>query len=367
MQADVPFACTFTPGLPELLRRLNVSLALTTYQAGKVALFSPSSGGVTQLLRTFPQAMGLAVEGEGPSLRMAVATKTEVTVLANEPGLAATYPAQPGNYDALFVPRTRYITGPLDLHDLAWGEHEGRRVLWAVNTLFSTLCVIDGSASFRPVWHPPFVSRRVPEDRCHLNGMALLDGRPEFATAFAQTDTAQGWRVDPTRTGVLLDVESREVVMDGLAMPHSPRLVEGQLFVLASAMGAVLAVDPEKGTADEVCRLPGFVRGMSHAGGYLFVGLSKLREGRTFGDLELTASELRAGVAVVDLKTGEVVAMLHYRSSCEEIFEVQVLPGVRAPGLLNPDQEAAHLAVVAPDGRWWAHAEAEHSSSTQKQ
>ncbi len=309
---EAPFACTYTPGLPDLLRRLGVSLALTTYQAGKVALLSPSPAGLTQLLRTFPQAMGLAVEGAGPALRMAVATATEVTVLANAPGLAATYPARSGAYDALFVPRARYLTGPLDLHDLAWGRYERQTALWAVNTRFSALCLVDATASFRPVWHPPFVSRLVPEDRCHLNGMALRDGRPAFATAFARTDTAQGWRADPTRSGVLVEVESGEVVLDGLAMPHSPRLAGDRLFALESATGAVLAVDAEAGQAEEVCRLPGFVRGMSHASGHLFVGLSKLRRGRPFDDLPLAGHDLRAGVAVVELRSGRMVGLICY-------------------------------------------------------
>jgi len=352
-----PFACTFTPGVPDLLRSLGVTLALTTYQAGKVALLSPSGGGLTQLLRTFPQAMGLAVEGAGPSLRLAVATSSEVTVLANAPGLAPGYAPQPGTYDALFLPRARYVTGPLDLHDLAWGAHEGRRALWAVNTRFSALCVVDETASFRPVWRPPFVTDLQPEDRCHLNGMALRDGRPAFATAFAATDTPQGWRADPTRTGVLVEVESGEVVLGGLPMPHSPRLVGGRLFVLASATGALLAVDAEAGTAEEVCRLPGFVRGMGHAGDYLFVGLSKLRKGRPFGDLPLAGRDPQAGVAVVDLHSGRVAGLIRYVSSCEEIFEVQALPGVLRPGVLGPDQDAAREAVVAPSGCWWSRPE----------
>jgi len=63
----------------------------------------------------------------------------------------------------------------------------------------------------------------VPEDRCHLNGLAVVDGQPKYVTALGTTDTPGGWRERKADGGVLLDVESGETLIDNLSMPHSPR------------------------------------------------------------------------------------------------------------------------------------------------
>jgi uncharacterized protein (TIGR03032 family) len=57
-----------------------------------------------------------------------------------------------------------------------------------VNTLFSCLATVDEQVSFRPVWQPRFVTALRPEDRCHLNGLAMQEGRPRFVTAAGMTD-----------------------------------------------------------------------------------------------------------------------------------------------------------------------------------
>ena len=53
-----------------------------------------------------------------------------------------------------------------------------------------------------------FISRLAAEDRCHLNGLALRDGRPAYVTAVAETDVADGWRDNRTGGGVVIDVAS---------------------------------------------------------------------------------------------------------------------------------------------------------------
>ncbi|MEM6782259.1 MAG: TIGR03032 family protein [Bacteroidota bacterium] len=362
-RAPAPFTCTFSREVPDVLRRLGATLAVTTYQAGKVALIGAhpdDADRIVQLTRTFRQPMGIAVEGAGATLRLAIATRDEVVTLANAPRLAAGYPRKPNTYDALLVPRSRLHTGTIDLHDLAWGTHDGYTALWGVNTAFSALCVLDDAVSFRPVWTPPFVSAVVPEDRCHLNGMALHNGTPAFVTALGTTDTAEGWRTRKLDGGVLLDVASGEVVLSGLAMPHSPRLVtqpDGsvRLYTLASARGEVLAVDPAAGTATVVAQLPGFVRGLAAHGGYLFVGLSRLRRNRTFGDLPLAQrDDVFAGLVVLHEATGAVVGHVRYETSVEEIYDVQVLPGVRRPGLLGVEDDTFRRALVTPTSAYWA-------------
>lgn len=190
-----PFACTYTPNVPELLAQLNCSLAVSTYQAGKVIFLSPKNEEkLIQLPRTFNKAMGIALHED----KMAIACKDEVIVLKNSKDLAHHYPRKPNVYDALYMPRLTYHTGALDVHDLDWGD-DG---LYAVNTSFSCLIKIDENFSFTPVWKPPFISKLASEDRCHLNGMCIKDGKPKYVTAFNTGDTPQSWREVVTTGGI---------------------------------------------------------------------------------------------------------------------------------------------------------------------
>ncbi|MBZ0114853.1 MAG: TIGR03032 family protein [Thermoanaerobaculia bacterium] len=348
-QSLAPFSCTYSVDFPDILTSIGCSLALTTYQSGKVILVSPTAEGIVQLPRTFPDAMGLAVE-DG---RMAVATRDEIVVLADCQSLAPSYPRQPNTYDSLFLPRAVYSTGRMAIHDLGWGR-DGR--LYAINTVCSCLSVIDDRHSFTPVWKPPFIERMVPDDACHLNGLAFEDGQPRFLTALGATSTRQGWRENKLGGGILIDLSSNEVILRGLAMPHSPRIIDGTLFLLNSAACELLAVDPETGTRETVVRLPGFARGLAAYGDYLFVGLSQLRhDHRVFGDLPIAhAKDLYCGILCVHRPSGRIAGELRYLRTCKEIYDIQMLPGIRRPGILSPANEIHHRAVAAPGIALWA-------------
>lgn len=343
----LPFSFKHSPQFPELLAELNCSLVVTTYQAGKVMVLSSDGERMIQLPRTFEQPMGLAVQ-DG---RMAIATKHAVVMLANEPRLAASYPRQLDTYDALFVPRSVHHCGQLAVHDMVWTE----RGLVGVNTLFSCLFELDANFSFRPVWKPPFVSTLAPEDRCHLNGLALEGGEPRYATALGTSDSAGGWRDNKESGGVLLDLASSEVILGGLAMPHSPRVYDGVVYALLSSTGEVITIDVERGQYEVIRTVPGFARGLARHGDYLFVGTSKIRKRHIFGDLGLAGKkETICGISVLHLPSGAFVGDLQYLRSCEEIYDIQVLPNMRRPGLLGLHDNSHRMALSMPDQTFWA-------------
>jgi uncharacterized protein (TIGR03032 family) len=341
-----PYSCQHSPQLPELLHELGCSLALTTYQAGKLILLSSDGERLIQLPRSFEVPMGLAVAGP----RMALATKHEIVLLANEPRLAPSYPNQPGTYDALFVPRATHYSGALLVHDLVFTE----RGLIGVNTLFSCLFQLDPLTSFRPLWKPRFVSALAPQDRCHLNGLAIEDGQPRYVTALGATDTPEGWRPEKERGGVLIDVASGEMILAELPMPHSPRVCDGRLFALLSATGELIEVDRARGRFEVVNRVSGFARGLARCGDYLFVATSRMRPKHTFGDLRFaTDKSAFCGLTVLHLASGAQVAELRYLRSCEEIYDVQVLPGLRRPGVLGISDAMHRRALSTPEQTFW--------------
>jgi uncharacterized protein (TIGR03032 family) len=326
------------------------SVALTTYQAGKVVLVGWDGRQVTLLARHFERPMGLAA---APG-RLLLATRRQVVLLADSPVLAREFQeGQPGRYDALYLPRVGYHTGELNVHDVDFGD-DG---LWLVNTRFSCLAAPSGDYCFVPRWRPPFVSATAPEDRCHLNGLAMDGGRPRYVTALGESDRPGGWRADKARGGIILDVATGEIVVRGLCMPHSPRWHEGALWVLNSGAGELWRLEPPVFRPEVVCALPGYLRGLAFVGPFALVGLCMIREKYRdlFADLPVQArhARLHCALAVVDLRSGREVGRLEFTEGCTELYDVQFLPGVRRPMILHADHDAARQAYPTPESSYW--------------
>src|SRR6478735_6193659 len=164
-----PLRAVHTPNFPALLRGLGASLLVTTYQAGKLVMVRDEGDHLNTHFRSFQAPMGMALSGD----RMAVGTKIQVWEFVDVRAVTAKLDP-PGRHDACFLPRSSHVTGNIQIHEMAWGAGNA---LWVVNTRFSCLCTLDGSASFAPKWRPPFVSALEPTDRCHLNGLGMVDGR----------------------------------------------------------------------------------------------------------------------------------------------------------------------------------------------
>jgi uncharacterized protein (TIGR03032 family) len=225
--------------------------------------------------------------------------------------------------------------------------------LWFVNTRFSCLCTLDRVHSFVPRWQPPFITELAPDDRCHLNGLALVEGRPAFVTALGETDTPGGWRANKKDGGLLMEVATGAVLLRGLSMPHSPRWHDGKLWLLESGNGGIGTVAPESRRYERVAALPGFARGLDFAGDFAFVGLSQVRESAVFSGIPIAERPLQercCGVWVLDITTGKTVAFVKFEDAVQEVFAVQVLPGVRFPDLINDEDDPllAH-SFVLPD------------------
>ena len=337
----VEFHYTQSDSFVALLKQLAASLLVTTYQANKLLVVREAQGGLSTLVRTFERPMGLALAGR----RMALGTRNQVWLLRDAPDIAPRMePA--GQYDACYLPRSCHVTGDIGVHEIAWAGDE----LWIVNTRFSCLCTLDPDYSFVPRWRPRFISALAAEDRCHLNGLAMVDAKPKYVSALGETDGGGGWRADKAKGGCLIDVPSGEVVARGLSMPHSPRLHEGRLYLLESGTGRLLQVDTVTGHGETVAELAGFTRGLAIHGPYAFIGLSRIRETNTFGGLPIAErlNELKCGVAVVDLRRGQIVGSLEFQTAVEEIFAVEVLPGVRFPEVLGFQQETIQHTFIVP-------------------
>jgi uncharacterized protein (TIGR03032 family) len=315
-------------GFARLLGRLNLSVGFTSYQSGKLYLLgrNPKKPGLMVDERLFPKAMGLVAEGR----TLVLATLFQIQRFENvlEKGQAINH-----TQDACYVPRVTYTTGVLDAHEIGLMA-DGHIVF--VNTAYNCLAVPSERHSFAPLWMPPFISALVEEDRCHLNGLAMGKGKPRYVTAVSRSDTIDGWRDRRANGGIVIDVETGEIVCSGLSMPHSPRVVDGQLWVLNSGSGELGEIDRACGTFRPRAFCPGFVRGLAIHGRHAFVGLSKPRykrfEGLALDDkLKATDSEPWCGIQVIDLDSGTCVEWFRMDGAVAEIFDVAVLPGIACP------------------------------------
>lgn len=342
----MPFTAHHSPEVPPLLDYLNISLILSTYQSGKIILISSDGTQIRQLLRDFDRPMGIALHGD----MLALALRMNVAVFRNDRTLARTYPKSTDTYDALYFPLALNKTDFIDTHDLFFTSQG----LVAVNTAYSCLVKVDGTFSFQPVWRPSFINKFAPGDACHLNGMAVDEkGDIRYATAFGWTSEPEGWRTNKLNGGIVIDVRSGEIVAERLGMPHSPRLYRDALYLLSSASEELLKLDPATGSIQTIIKLDGFIRGLSFCGDYAFIGTSKLRKSHTFGDLPISGKKIRAGVFIVNLKTGEKAGEILYEDDLEEIYDVHVLPGMRRPNILNFPMSEQYRAMITPDGAQW--------------
>jgi len=333
------------------LAEQNLSLAFTTYQAGKVFFIGLQPNGQLSVFeRSFERCMGLYAEGS----TLYMSSLYQLWRFENALSAGQVH----NGYDGVYVPQVGYITGDLDVHDvvvevppqppLPRGEQEKQNFVRPltkgglggvifVNTLFSCLATVSEKYSFIPLWQPPFISKLAAEDRCHLNGLALRDGLPRYVTAVSQSDVADGWRDRRSDGGCVIDISSNEIILTGLSMPHSPRWYRDKLWLLNSGTGEFGYADIERGVFEPVAFCPGYMRGCAFSGDFAIVGLSKPRHNKTFSGLSLDDNlrakdaEPRCGLVVIDTRNGDIVHSLRIEGVVEELYDVQVLPGVRRP------------------------------------
>lgn len=326
---------SFSRGFAPFLATSGISLAFTSYQSGRLYLLGHGPDGKLSLHEAlYPQAMGVA----GDRNRIYLGTLTSIVRMENvlAPGHLAN-----AAHDKVYVPRNIQTTGDIDIHEL--GLRDDGRIVF-VNTRYSCLCEPSLTHSFKPIWKPDFISKLAPEDRCHLNGLAMVDGRPKYVSAVSRSDAVDGWRDRRHDGGIVIDVETDEIVAEGLSMPHSPRWHDGRLWILNSGSGELGFIDPATRRFEAVAFCPGFLRGLSFHDGYAVVTLSKPRHGRFEGlalDRRLQEKDVDAwcGIQVISLATGDVAQWLRLDGGITELFDACVLPGVNNPLTLGPNSQ----------------------------
>ena len=328
----------------EWLGEHRLSIALTTYQTSRLILLGATPDGrISGFERLFDRAMGLYATPE----RLYLSSKYQIWQFDNvlEEGQLH------NGYDKLYIPRIGYTTGDLDVHDVVV-DRTGKLIF--VSTLLNCLATVSDRHSCTPLWQPPFISKLVNEDRCHLNGLAMVAGEPRYVTACSQSDIIDGWRDKRRNGGCVIDLRSNQIIATSLSMPHSPRYYRDKLWLHNSGTGEFGYVNLQTGTFEAIAFCPGYLRGLAFWQDFAIVGLSKpRREDQTFSGLALDDqlaakdAEARCGLMIIDLLTGSIVHWLRLEGVITELYDVQLLPNVHRPMSLGfQTNEIAQLLTL---------------------
>jgi len=248
-EPEFDFSSTATDNFAKILKALNISLAVTSYQSARLILVRSDGETIDTNLKAFPRPMGIYADEN----HITLGTFNQVLEFKRADDILESIKNgsldNTGNFstkvlekdkekmqelkeqrdeeiaevrkaDALYLPRASLTTGMINIHDIAWGD-EG---LWVVNSTFSCLSTLSPDNSFVARWKPKFISKLVPEDRCHLNGMAMLNGKPKYVTTFNMEDSRDSWSEGRIDYGTLIDIDTDEILIEGMIMPHSPKV-----------------------------------------------------------------------------------------------------------------------------------------------
>jgi len=335
-----------SPGITEWLSKQNISLVFSSYQMNKFFLIGRNlPSGISVFQRNFFRCMGIAID----NLTDTIYLSSLYQIWKFNNGL------RPGDdftgYDRLYIPVTSYFTGEVDIHDLALLDN-GELIF--VNTLFSCLGKLSPNHSFHPFWRPKFITKLAPEDRCHLNGLAVQDGKPRYVTYFSQTNTPKGWRDYKENGGGIIDITTNEIICPGLTMPHSPRVHQNKCWVLNSGTGHLGYVDLTNGSFREVFFCPGYLRGLQLIGDYAIVGLSRLRKTSSLKAVQLENNlkkynqQDHCGIYIINLKTGELEHHFEISGNLTEIYDIGILPGVVKPSAIGVEDDGIRRIITMP-------------------
>ncbi|RYZ07795.1 MAG: TIGR03032 family protein [Myxococcales bacterium] len=315
---------SYSDGLAAFLAQTDISVGFTSLDHGQLLVLGLDADREV-VVRQQPYGRAMGLHGSGNAL--VLATFEHILRLERRP------PIDPrlGLPAAPYTPQRSHRTGPVDAHDVGLG---GDGAVIFVSSRHNCLAATTAGDGFRKLWSPQFVDESSAEDRCHLNGLAMQEGKPAFVTALARTNAFFAWRSQMAAGGIVIDVNDNREICSGLSMPHSPRMHDGQLWVLNSGAGELGTVDTSgaRGFAP-VASMPGLARGLAFHQHVAVVGLSRPRYG-AFGGLPLQqrlAGQMPwCGLQFIDTRSGAILHWVRLEGSIVEVYDVAVLSRVEA-------------------------------------
>lgn len=351
---EMDFSSQYTENFPGILTSLNISLAATSYDSSRLIILRTQDNKLNTQLEFFHRPMGLYIDEStfviGTLNNVINFKRTDFFLPQIQSGgfdnlntfsrkLQEKKPELLNDYlknrdeklvelkqaNALYSERACLTTGRINIHDIAWGSDR----LWILNTAFSSLCSLDPDYNFIAHWKPSFISELRPEDRCHLNGLAMRDGMPKYVTVCGQENSKDAW-YNRELNGAIIDIESNEILVSGLYMPHSPKVHGDYLYFCESGLACIKRIHLETLKVEVFAELPSFGRGLCFYGDLMFLGLSVVRDSENVSDMpirqKIKEEDSFCGIWILDVNSGQKIAEVVFTGDVGQIYDLAVIP-----------------------------------------
>jgi hypothetical protein len=210
-------------------------------------------------------------------------------------------------YPSTGRPWPMMIDGVSDIHDLYYYENS----LYVVSTGSNSVVrvSIPGGEVIQK-WELPGET-----DSWHLNCVDIWDGKL-VATAFGRYSKTGEYKQISEANGLVLDMETKETIWDGLRFPHTPRVDKrGRYFVCDSVNHRLLMKDKGQIKTKE---WPGyFVRGLAFGASSIYVGLSAKRH---------TETPIADNAKIAVLRMDDLSPLGEVTLPSPEVYDIVVLP-----------------------------------------
>lgn len=335
----------------------NISLILSAYKSNLVFAFGATEDRkLSCFYSVFPHPMAIGLSSRKDCTELWIACHSHLvrcSAVDSKYNDADEQSGGGGAFTATLVPRQLHAIGKQDVHSI---YPLFPSAPFYVSTKYSALCQLDVTkpdVNVNVLWRPPFVSELRAEDRCHFNDVCWVDGQAKYATCICESDAHDGWRDHRQNGGVVVSIETGEIVTRGLSMPHSPRWYKNQLWLLNSGTGHLGTIDLTNGGRFEPkVFIPGFLRGLQFFGRFAIVGSSLDRHERRFQDLELgknldtKKTTPICGFFVIDLTTLTIEQKIEIKGNIHEIYDIALVPTRRVRILGMNDESVSWEKIV---------------------
>jgi uncharacterized protein (TIGR03032 family) len=260
----------YTNSFTEILKQEKISLIISSNKTDQIIIIKADQDilNLTSHIYNQPTAIAFNNENENNNQKLAIATNREIWELGNFPETAKKLEPL-GKYDACFVPKNIQVTGNINVLDMGYIKGE----LWLINNRFSCLCTLDSNYSFIPRWNADFINKKYGKNISYLNGLAMENNRPKYITSLAESDYINN-NINPNiNSGIIIDIETDNIILENLSLPNFPRFYQGKLWFLESGKGHLSYYDFQSQKQVIIAQLPCLTTGLDFAGNFAFIGL----------------------------------------------------------------------------------------------
>ena len=332
-----PLRSKHTANFPGLLTQLGISLLVSTYQAGKLVILRAEGEHINARFRDFSRPMGLAAD----RTRLALGTAHGIEQFRNLPAVCR-HLEPPGRQDACYLPRATHVTGDIDIHELAWLGDE----LWFMKSTQLPVCV---HLTTFTVSFPAGGRRSSPPWLRRIAATSMAWAWLRVRTALCRSAMSLPWPRPTRHKDGGLTRKTAESSSKCRAARSWPAVSRCRTRPAGWASGCGCWNRARAASASSIWRPAATKPSPNYPGSraaWIFMAISHLSGCRRCAKVLFSAAfpspstpwpNAIAASGSWTSATDSSIAFLRFEDAVQEVFAVQVLPGVRCPEVIADD------------------------------